>query len=461
MNIKDKKNRLLYKTLFNIVLFTVLILLILWITQIVFLNFFYEKYTINTMNDIKSEIKKTSLIDLESKLETLAYENNVCIEQINDVVIKTYNAKIKGCQLGKNNRQITNFEIGMINGSTSSRLELTNPSLDTKSLLYGMKKDNNFIFIYTTLEDLNSTTVVLKSQLIYITLIVMIIGCFMAYFISKRITSPILKMTKSAKKMGEGNYDVKFEKNGITEIDELADTLNYTTHELSKSLELRRDLMANVSHDLKTPLTMIKAYAEMVKDYTYKDKKKRNENLDTIVKETDRLNILVNDILDLSKLQASKEDISLTQFDLVKEIKELIKRYDYLTSEGYKIKYEGVKKAIINADKAKINQVMYNLVNNALNYTGKNKTVIISLTEEKNRLLFEVKDSGKGIDKEEIKYIWDKYYKSEKNYKRNKIGTGIGLSIVKEILMYHDFEYGVKSIKGKGSTFYFYIDTKK
>ncbi len=443
-------------------LFVVFILLILWITQIVFLNFFYEKYTINTMNNIKSEIKEEPLENLDSKLETLAYENNICIEQISNSEIKTYNSKIKGCQLGKNNPKIINFEVGMINGNTSSRLELTNPNLNTKSLLYGMKKDNYFVFIYTTLEDLNSTTVILKSQLIYITLIVMIIGCFMSYFISKRITSPIIKMTKSAKKMGEGNYDVRFEKDGITEIDELADTLNYTTHELSKSLELRRDLMANVSHDLKTPLTMIKAYAEMVKDYTYKDKNKRNDNLDTIIKETDRLNILVNDILDLSKLQASKEDITLTEFDLVKEIKELIKRYQYLAdSENYKIKYEGLKKAVINADKNKINQVMYNLVNNALNYTGKDKTVIISLIEEKSRLLFSVKDSGKGIDEEELKYIWDKYYKSEKNHQRSKIGTGIGLSIVKEILNYHDYEYGVKSIKGKGSTFYFYIDTKK
>lgn len=453
-----KRNSLIIKTLINIVLFSVSLLLILWIFQIVFLNFFYEKYTIKKMDEIKTNILNSEYENLNYQLETIAYQNNVCIELYADNLLINFNTKIKGCQLGRNNRQIEVFEQAMMQNSDVNRLELVDPNYKTKSLLYGINYKNNFIFIYTTLEDIDTTTVVLKSQLIYITLAVMVLSVLIAYFISKRITSPIVKMTESAKKLGTGNYNIKFAKSGIIEIDELADSLNYATEELGKTIELRRDLMANVSHDLKTPLTMIKAYSEMIRDYTYKDKIKRNANLDVIVKETDRLNILVNDILDLSKLEANKDNLNIEEFDLVKEIKEILKRYDYLIKDGYKIKYQGLKTILVKADKNKINQVVYNLINNAINYTGNDKVVTISLTKESEKILVEVIDTGKGIKKEEIKYIWDKYYKSNKNHQRSKIGTGIGLSIVKEILTYHNFEYGVKSIIGKGTTFYFYVD---
>ena len=115
-------------------------------------------------------------------------------------------------------------------------------------------------------------------------------------------------------------------------------------------------------------------------------------------------------------------------------------------------------KAMIMADKNKLNQVIYNLINNAINHTGKDKTVTIRLSKKDNEYLFEVIDTGKGISEEEIPLIWNKYYKNDKNHQRNVVGTGLGLSIVKSILEKHQFEYGVKSKKGKGSNFYFYID---
>ncbi len=458
LKLKKKKNSIILNTLIKIIAFSAIILVILWIFQIGFLNFFYEKYTVSNMDSIKRKIEKSSEEDLNVLLETIAYENNICIEQIVGDMQISYNTKIKACLLGRNNFQIAAFKRDMMTNPDLNKLELNDKVSNTKSLLYGIRRNNQYIFIFTTLEDINETSVVLKSQLIYITLIVMGLSFIIAYFISKKITSPVVNMTSSAKKLASGDYDVLFEKNGIEELDELADSLNYATHELSKTLELRRDLMANVSHDLKTPLTMIKAYAEMVKDYTYKDKTKREENLDIIIKETDRLNLLVNDILDLSKLQASKESLNIEEFDLIKEINGIIKRYDYLKSDGYELIYHGPNKEIIKADKIKITQVIYNLINNAVNYTGKDKKVYIEIEKIANKLKIMIRDTGKGIDPDEKKYIWDKYYKTNKLHQRNKVGTGIGLSIVKEILNYHNFEYGVDSKKGKGTTFYFYIN---
>ena len=225
-----------------------------------------------------------------------------------------------------------------------------------------------------------------------------------------------------------------------------------------KTDELRRDLMANVSHDLKTPLTMIKAYAEMIRDISYKDQDKMNEHLSIIVDETDRLTVLVNDILDLSRMQSNADSLSIEKFDLADDIKTIVNRYQIIKeTEKYTINLDMPNSIMIKADKKKLNQVIYNLINNAINYTGDDKTVTVRVTRHKKYYLVEIIDTGKGIKESEIPYIWNKYYKNDKNHQRNVVSTGLGLSIVKEILELHDYEYGVKSVLKKGTTFYFKI----
>ena len=225
-----------------------------------------------------------------------------------------------------------------------------------------------------------------------------------------------------------------------------------------KTDELRRDLMANVSHDLKTPLTMIKAYAEMIRDISYKDQDKMNEHLSIIVDETDRLTVLVNDILDLSRMQSNADSLSIEKFDLADDIKTIVNRYQIIKeTEKYTINLDIPNSIMIKADKKKLNQVIYNLINNAINYTGDDKTVTVRVTKHKKYYLVEISDTGKGIKESEIPYIWNKYYKNDKNHQRNVVSTGLGLSIVKEILELHDYEYGVKSVLKKGTTFYFKI----
>ena len=203
---------------------------------------------------------------------------------------------------------------------------------------------------------------------------------------------------------------------------------------------------------------MIKAYAEMIRDISYKDNAKMNEHLAIIVDETDRLTVLVNDILDLSKMQSNADVLKLEKFNLATEIKSIIKKYQIIKeTEQYTINVEMPDEVIIKADKKKINQVIYNLVNNAINYTGDDKKVTVRITKHKKYYLVEVIDTGKGIKEEEIPYIWDKYYKNDKKHQRNVVSTGLGLSIVKQILELHNYEYGVKSVLKKGSTFYFKI----
>lgn len=452
MNIKKKSIN--FKVLLYLIIYSVSILIFLWFFQLVYLSVSYEFFQVKTINKLATSIESATS-NLSENLEKIAYENEVCIEYLTPYETYGYNTKMIGCELGKDNQDINKAKMEIMkSGKRMQAIRLVNQEYKAKAYLFGISKENGYVFLYSTLEDLSNASVILKQQLIYLTIIAIIFACLIAYFLSHKITKPIVDISKKAKRLGK--EEIHFEKNGILEIDELSDNLNLAQKDLVRTEELRRDLMANVSHDLKTPLTMIKAYAEMVKDISFKDKKKREEHLNIIISETDRLNILVNDILMLSKMQADADSLDLETFDLTKEIKEIIKKYEIIKeTENYHFNIDMPKEAFVTADKNKLNQVIYNLVNNAINYTGKDKTVTIKIIDEKNKYLVEIIDTGKGIKKEEINIIWDKYYKNEKNHQRNIVGTGLGLSIVKTILEKHDFEYGVKSILKKGTTFYF------
>ena len=448
------------KTLFYLILFSVFILLLLWGTQLVLSNYLYEKYQMNDMNRIANEISDQEDEDLDRYLKKVVYNNSVCIEFIDEFGGSTlYNDTLTGCLLGRGNKTLSKHKKSLFDSKEDvSAIRLVNPDYKSSALLYGVEVDGGYVFLFTMLSNVNKNYNLVKDQLIYITIVVIILAVVLSFVLSKVFSEPIVKITNKANMLANGNFNVEFEKDGVKEIDELADTLNYLKSEVSKTDKYRRDLMANVSHDLKTPLTMIKAYAEMVRDITYKDKKKREENLNVIIDETDRLNLLVGDILTLSKLQASSDVLEIEKFDLKDEIEEIIKRYAYLKeTEGYELITSMPDEIIVKADKKKINQVIYNLINNAMNYTGDDKIVRLNITENKKDYLVEIIDTGKGIDPKDIEHIWDKYYKKDKNHKRNVVGTGLGLSIVKEILEYHGIPYGVNSIKNKGTTFYFRI----
>lgn len=450
-----------YQALLYIVIFMIVLILFLWLFQSVFLTVFYEKYQIKTINNIALEIYNTSSSNLEETLTNIVYNNNVCIEIIDKESNNTkgYNLVSSACLLGRKDSGIEKYKNTILeSGEDLKGLKLVNPDYDSNAILYGIKVGGKYVFVFSMLENVDKTTSQLNGQMVYIIIITIVIAILIAFFLANKISLPIEKITKQSRKMANGDYNVEFSKNGIKEIDELADTLTYLEKEVSKTDEFRRDLMANVSHDLKTPLTMIKAYAEMVRDISYDNPEKRNEHLNIIINESDRLNVLVNDILTLSKIQATEEELKIEEFDLIKEINEIVSKYTIIKeTENYEIVCTMPKKALVHADKKKINQVIYNLINNAINYTGDDNKVTININEEKNSYLVEIIDTGKGIPKEQLKHIWDRYYKKEKNHKRNIIGTGLGLSIVKNILESHNFLYGVDSKKNKGTKFYFKI----
>ncbi len=280
---------------------------------------------------------------------------------------------------------------------------------------------------------------------------------FVSYLMANKLSQPLRDMSNTAKKLAGGDYSVEFTSTQYSEIADLSTALNYMKDEMKKSGDFQKELLANVSHDLKTPLTMIKAYASMVREISGDDPEKRNKHLQVIIDESDRLTGLVDDVLSASKINSGLSQLNKKVFNITEYLYGVINKFDYLTeTQGYNIMVDVDPNLYTFADEEKIGQVFYNLISNAVNYTGEDKSVYISLkySAEDNRIKFAVRDTGKGISEEELAHIWDRYYRSKDTHTRPIKGTGLGLNIVKAILQSHSFEFGVKSEEGYGSTFY-------
>lgn len=453
------KNRLATKIFKYLAIFSLFILIFLFFFQVIFINTFYEWTKTKTIKNLSKDIlvteNDTSLYD---KLDRVSYEENVCIELSNSNGDNLYSSSGNNCRL--RSKMIKRKFI--LSNKMTNTYNLVNNFTKEKSIMTATKISNNlYIFISTSLIPLDSTINIIEQQLIVVSIVVLLLSIVVAYFISKRLSDPIIKISKAANLIAKGKLKTNFETTSdIKELIDLTNALNDMKEELSKTEELQKDLMANVSHDLKTPLTMIKAYAELILDININDKEKCISNLNIIIEEVNRLNDLVNDILALTKVENDLDKLDISNFNLIKLIEKIVKQHNiYVIKDGYSIEFihNNIKELMVDADKKKIEQVIYNLLNNALNYTGEDKKVIIKVVENIKDYTIMVIDSGKGIAKKETDHIFDRYYRSQKNHKRYVYGTGLGLSIVKNILLLHNFDYGVTSKKNKGTTFYFKI----
>ncbi|MDR3364849.1 MAG: HAMP domain-containing histidine kinase, partial [Clostridiales Family XIII bacterium] len=313
--------------------------------------------------------------------------------------------------------------------------------------------------MFSPLYPQESTSAILTDQLLYVTIIAVLLSILLGFYLSRMITRPIEEITERAEELAAGNYGIDFPVTHYSEIMRLADTLSAASGELAETRTMQRDIIANVSHDLKTPLTMIRSYAEMIADISGNDPKKRAQHLQVIMDETDRLSAMIAELLDISKLQSGEFSIKRTDFSLKELIKSTITAYQaFVEQDGYKLIFVSKGEGVVRADETRIKQTLDNLISNALKYGGKDKIVEIRMVEKDEYVRVEVTDHGMGIPKRDIKHIWDRYYQTSAHHSRSD-STGLGLSIVKEILVLHDAKYGVESTVRRGSTFWFEILT--
>lgn len=313
-----------------------------------------------------------------------------------------------------------------------------------------------YLYISYSMQLANSAFGTMQWELILISVIVIFLALFISALLSSRLTKPLHRITQAAQRMAKGDFTVNFKgEYAYAEIDALAETLDYAKEEIGKSDELQREVLANVTHDLKTPLTMIKAYASMIQEISGADPAKREKHTQVIIDESDRLTALINDVLNLSKIRSGMDTLKVREFDLSEVVETVLERFGYLTeTQGYVIERRIDAGLCTEADIEKVEQVVYNLIGNAVSYTGEDKKITVALYAEGEKIRFTVTDTGKGIAPEERETIWDRYYRSTDTHKRPVKGTGLGLSIVKTILVKHGFAYGVESEVGHGSTFW-------
>ena len=322
--------------------------------------------------------------------------------------------------------------------------------------------ENTYLYVFQSTEFVQAVEHSLNVRMLWIAVFVFALSFAVSSAISGAILRPIDEISVKAKRLATGDFDVDFQgEDYLEEMDALSASLNFAKDELSKADRMQKELIANVSHDFKTPLTMIKAYAEMIVEFAGDDKVKREKSARVIVEEADRLASLVSDVLDISKIRSGIQQLELQPFDVCAYLHEVLARFDYLTeTQGFVIEKDVDKGLYTMADQAKIGQVLYNLIGNAVNYTGEDKRVTVRLKKENGVIRFSVTDTGKGIKREELDGIWERYYRSQEMHKRPVQGTGLGLSIVKTILERHQFLFGVESEYGHGSTFYVILPLK-
>lgn len=501
---KEKTSmKMKWKIFFYLIGFTGILLLLLWLCQICYLDFFYK--IIKAQEAVRA-LEQTTLIltekpqeEWEARIDSLAAKYNLSV-----LVADTEGNALYSAEYIMNSRMNTipkgeflNYYTQALEQGGSTKIEfegsknLTLPmpeEIKDNTGDDGRNKPEQFreffqnrgqemmqsaiyvkiihtdsqdmvIMINSQLTPVDATVDTLRVQFFCISVILVFLSLGMAFFMSRKISSPIMEVNQSAKELAQGNYQVEFNGKGYREITELSETLNYAARELEKTEELRRELIANVSHDLRTPLTMVIAYAEVMRDLPGEN---TPENVQVVIDEARRLTNLVNDMLDISKLQAGVMEKQVSVYNLTESIYSVLERYNKLKEqEGYTITFIYDKEVFVEADEYKIYQVIYNLVNNAINYTGEEKIVEVHQIEKEDRVRIEVKDTGEGIAKEDLPYVWDRYYKVDKTHKRAVAGTGLGLSIVKNILILHEAAYGVESQLHQGSIFWFELVKKK
>ena len=291
----------------------------------------------------------------------------------------------------------------------------------------------------------------------YITLcILFLLSIIILIFFTQLVYKPLRKITYATEQYATGNMHYEFQVDSDDEIGYLAGCLNYMASEIARAEDDQKKFVANVSHDFRSPLTSIRGYLEAMLDGTIPPEL-HEKYLQIVLNETERLTKLTNSLLMLNNLNTKGLLLDKTDFDINRIIRNTAASFEG-TCRKKTIAIELVltgDEMYVNADMDKIQQVFYNLLDNAIKFSHHNSVIRIETSEKKNKLFISVKDSGIGIPKDDQKLIFDRFYKSDASRGKDKKGTGLGLSIVKEIIASHNEHINVVSTEGVGTEFIF------
>lgn len=288
--------------------------------------------------------------------------------------------------------------------------------------------------------------------------ILIILSMLLLLFLSRKILVPLNQLNRTAKEYASGNLEIKTGIHSDDEIGELAANLEYMASELNKLDEYRKAFVANISHDFRSPLTSIKGYIEAMLDGTIPTENQEHY-LRIVLSETQRLAKLTAGMLDLNQSDSYGLKLNFSDFNIKEVIDETIDIFEGICTKRYIVIRKNclTTNTMVYADKTRIQQVIYNLVDNAIKFSPHGATITISVTDATEKLLISVKDTGQGIEKEKQSKVWDRFYKIDSSRGKDKQSSGLGLSIIREIIRAHDETIILTSTPGIGSEFTFSI----
>lgn len=457
-----KTFKLKFLMLAILIVFIGLMLVLILFLQTHFLDDSYKNNKITYLKETATKIDYgLQNNDIFSVLEDISFTNEACIRVVTDAVGFTTYKEASSCALGQlDSKQLS--KIASVTYDNGGEALFDNNSSYLKNVyiysrLSKVNDENVLILLSTSIIPLQSTIDTMYDQFKIIVIVVVIATILLALCLSSLIVEPIKKIEMEAKYLPSGKYNYELVKTDAREIANLNATLHKANEEIIKADVARKELIGNVSHDLRTPLTMIVGYGEMIRDFPEEN---NDENINVIISEAKRLSTLVDDLLDLSKVESGKIDFHLKKMKIADLLKSVYDQFEpYCKANNIEILLDVKDKdAVVNVDENRLKQVLHNFVNNALSYNEAEKPKII-IGEEKNGNAYRiyVYDNGIGVKEEDKLKIWDRYYKVDKEHKRSHMGSGIGLSLCKDILEKMGYQYGLDSVYGKYSKFYFDI----
>lgn len=409
---------------------------LIWLIQAVFLSDGYLNQRVNTIEATLSGVDTFANTDFAS-LESSLNISLLAVDEDGAVVYQSDTLPMRGLILKKIPEMIDSVGDGI------QYLQTESP--ETRYALVSLQVSDGYLFAVFSMVDVTEASRVLLQQLWIITAVLTAAALLLSILLSRLFSRPILRVTKAAREMSEGNYDIVLPVATRDEIGQLTNALNELGVELGKAEDLRKELIANVSHELRAPLAIIQGFAETVRDITWPDEKKRTEQLTMIAEEATRLSGMVTDILDYSKLESGTEGISLSNFESGQALNELIGRFEIEAGKKDVALELNCPDCAIRFDRGKFIQVMNNLLINAVQHAPKRSVVRVRCEESDGALRISVENAGKPIPPEEIGKIWDRYHRAPQSGSAGSLGTGLGLAIVKSILTQHGVRYGVSS----------------
>ncbi len=479
--------------------FTAFIFIILWLMQTVFLQSFYNDMLISDTKKVAEKIRSHGTdADIEKKIDELARDNTVIIlitdesgkllyssdefkgmhskvkipgnAEIEDKNRKNEFAglpeppKEKKNDFGKRMDEYRNLPdnyneiLSLLKASDEGYIESTEDDyyVYVTYVDYNGQDGKSVLYISTPLEAQGSAVNILRRILVWVTVLSLAAGFILSWFIARKFSKPVQRLSEKADKLGEKEYSEAYDSGFCSELDSLNQTLDRTNEKLNTSKEFQMQLLSNVSHDLRTPLTMIKGYAEMIRDISWEDSEAMSSDLQVIIKEADRLNALVNEILEYSELQTEDDTKDMEQLDLSELVKSSAERFEKLLQpENVVIEKDIDLGLTATGNPGLLERALYNLMDNAVRHTGDGKKIRVALKQKDGVKVISVQDFGNGIAPEEIDHIWDRYYTSRQ--RKGKGVSGLGLAIVKQIALKHHGKCYAESEEGEGCTFFIEI----